>query len=168
MKTQFTMNAAAVAQKYTALKNLDAVMIAQHEEIEFKLDTCGNGCCNQVGLPKGTTFVIEGHYSRNALKKLFGHEAMIRGVKHTPNSVDTFELQVEDLAGFNFVANPFHAGTHIFWSFSGVFVCTTPSEGDRFKYQRARAATAKEEQHYLNLMNEELKLQEQADLSDWE
>jgi hypothetical protein len=59
-----------------------------------------------------------------------------------------FNTTVDEISGFNFIANPFAAGTHICESGSGIYVCQSPEEGDRFKYKLARKANTKETNHY--------------------
>jgi len=59
-----------------------------------------------------------------------------------------FTTTVDEISGFNFIENPFAAGTHICESGAGIFVCISPSSGERFKYQPARKANTKETTHY--------------------
>jgi hypothetical protein len=52
---------------------------------------------------------------------------------------------VEDLSGFNFIENPFQENTHIFECLDGYYICESPEEGSRFKYQQVlRKASADE------------------------
>lgn len=82
MTTQFTMNSHCVAENRETLQRLGAMTVQTHQSTPMQLDTCGSGCCNSVGLPEGTTFVVNGHHTRSSLVRLLGSRAMVRGVKH--------------------------------------------------------------------------------------
>jgi hypothetical protein len=59
-----------------------------------------------------------------------------------------FTTTVDEISGFNFISNPFAANTHICESGAGIFVCLSPEDGERFKYQPARKASSKETKYY--------------------
>jgi hypothetical protein len=59
-----------------------------------------------------------------------------------------FTKTVDEISGFNFIVNPFAAGTHICESAMGIFVCVSPEDGERYKYQPCRKANRKETAHY--------------------
>lgn len=78
--TRFTLNKQSLEKKFETLCRLKAVLVFQHQTkwIPAPCDCCG---LPDKRLPEAATFVVEGDFSRNALKKLFGKEAMVRGVK---------------------------------------------------------------------------------------
>ena len=72
---------------------------------------------------------------------------------------DAGRLFVDDLSGFNFVANPFSrlVKTHIFESWFGYFICQTPRANERFKYKQVeRPASEREIAHYKSIMSNDL------------
>ena len=59
--------------------------------------------------------------------------------------VENRDLFVDDYSGFNFVKNIHQPETHIFMCLDGLFICESPSLGEKFKYQKVlRRATAEE------------------------
>ena len=68
--------------------------------------------------------------------------------------VENRDLFVDDYSGFNFVKNIHQLNTHIFMCLEGVFICESPKEGEKFKYQKVlRRATAAEEGTHSWAMN---------------
>lgn len=57
---------------------------------------------------------------------------------------------VNDLSGYNFIKNPLQEGTHIFSCWDGTFICTSPHEGERFKYMEVLRETNEDEENFLN------------------
>ena len=60
-----------------------------------------------------------------------------------------FNKTVDEVSGFNFIVNPFEVNTHICESGLGIYVCISPKDGERYKYQPCRRATKKEFAHYM-------------------
>ena len=64
---------------------------------------------------------------------------------------DLDERVVGDYSGFGFIPNPYQENTHIFNSYDGVFICSSPADGERHKYQKVlRMAEQKELNFYLD------------------
>lgn len=55
---------------------------------------------------------------------------------------------VYSISGFNFLPNPFKAGTHLCDSLSGVYRLETPEEGEAFKHALVKRATKEESVYY--------------------
>jgi hypothetical protein len=63
-------------------------------------------------------------------------------------------MLVQDLSGFNFLKNPYRKDTTIFTSWDGVFICESPGEGERYKYQPViRQANEQETKYYFEQLN---------------
>jgi len=64
---------------------------------------------------------------------------------------------VQDLAGFNSVENPGQEDTHIFECASGYFICKSPQQGDRYKYQQVLRKAHIEEIIYFSVVTDHKK-----------
>lgn len=62
---------------------------------------------------------------------------------------------VNDIAGFDFVKNPFKRNTHICVNGEGYWICRSPAKDDRFKWQPIiRAANIKEIEHHKRIVKQ--------------
>ena len=79
--TQFTINMTAFHNKADVVKTIDAKVITFHNSTDWVRNVCGMGCCDKYPLDAAVTLQVKKNYSRNSLKKLFGKDAKVRGVK---------------------------------------------------------------------------------------
>lgn len=79
--TQFTINLTAFHNKADVVKAIDASVVKFYDSTDWVRNICGMGCCDKYPLDAAVTLKVKGSFSRNYLKKIFGKDAKVRGVK---------------------------------------------------------------------------------------
>jgi len=83
--TKFTLNQTV---DFETLKKNGAIPLGTHAEVRDGINTgvsfeeYGLWHTFKLDLPEAWSCIMQGHHSRNSLKKIFGSKAMVRGVSH--------------------------------------------------------------------------------------
>lgn len=86
--TFFTINTSQVRALTVKLKSINAAPIEIFDRTpdDIRDCYCGGTCNHKWGLQAGTKFKAQGKHSRNALAKLLGQDAWVRGVSHSSSA----------------------------------------------------------------------------------